>query len=83
MDLIIRNARLSTRPDDALVDIGIENGRITAIAPRLVADGQEHDAAGGLVCASLIETIQSDAAGDRDVGLALPAPKSSDDRRLH
>jgi hypothetical protein len=27
MDLIIRNARLSTRPDDALVDIGIQNGR--------------------------------------------------------
>jgi cytosine/creatinine deaminase len=56
MDLIIRNARLSTRPDDALIDIGIENGRITAIAPALVADGQEHDAAGGLVCAGLIET---------------------------
>jgi cytosine/creatinine deaminase len=56
MDLIIRNARLSTRPADGPVDIGFENGRITAIAPALIADGQEHDAAGGLVCAGLIET---------------------------
>jgi cytosine deaminase len=56
MDLIIRNARLSTRPSDAPVDIGVENGRIAAIAPALAADGREHDAAGGLVCAGLIET---------------------------
>jgi cytosine/creatinine deaminase len=56
MDLIIRNARPSTRSSDELVDIGIENGRIAAIAPGLAADGQEHDAAGGLVCAGLIET---------------------------
>jgi cytosine deaminase len=56
MDLIIRNARLNTRPDGAPVDVGIENGRISAIAPALAADGQEHDAAGGLVCAGLIET---------------------------
>jgi cytosine deaminase len=56
MDLIIRNARLSTRPADALVDIGVADGRIAAIAPALVADGREHDAAGGIVCAGLIET---------------------------
>ena len=56
MDLIIRNARLSTRPADTAVDIGIENGRIAAIAPALVGDGREYDAAGGLVCAGLIET---------------------------
>ena len=56
MDLIIRNARLSTRPADELVDIGIENGRIGAISPVLAADGREHDAVGGLVCAGLIET---------------------------
>ena len=31
MDLIIRNARLSTRPADAPLDIGIANGRIVAI----------------------------------------------------
>ena len=56
MDLIIRNARLSTRPADGPVDIGIENGRIAAIAPALAAGGREHDAAGGLACGGLIET---------------------------
>jgi len=56
MDLIIRNARLSTRPRDAVLDIGIENGRIAAIAPAVAADGREYDAAGGLACAGLIET---------------------------
>jgi hypothetical protein len=56
MDLIIRNARLSTRPADGLLDIGVENGRIAAIAPALAADGRKHDAKGGLVCAGLIET---------------------------
>jgi cytosine/creatinine deaminase len=56
MDLIIRNARLSTRPADGPLDVGIENGRIAAIAPALAADGREHDAKGGLVCAGLIET---------------------------
>src|SRR5262250_2975609 len=56
MDLIIRNARLNTRPAEAPLDIGIENGRIAAIAPALAADGREHDAKGGLVCAGLIET---------------------------
>ena len=56
MDLIIRHARLATRPADPPVDIGIERGRIAAIAPALAADGKEFDAAGGLVCAGLIET---------------------------
>jgi cytosine/creatinine deaminase len=56
MDLIIRNARLSSWPDDPPVDIGIESGRIAAIAPFLAADGREYDAAGGLACAGLIET---------------------------
>jgi cytosine deaminase len=56
MDLIIRNARLSTRPEDGPVDIGVENGRIAAIAPKLAAQGKEYAAAGGIVCAGLIET---------------------------
>ena len=56
MDLIIRNARVSTRPADPPVDIGVERGRIAAIAPALAADGAQYDAAGGLVCAGLIET---------------------------
>jgi cytosine/creatinine deaminase len=56
MDLIIRNARLSTRPTGGPLDIGIENGRIAAIAPALAADGREYDAKGGVACAGLIET---------------------------
>jgi cytosine deaminase len=56
MDLVIRNARLSPRPDDAPINIGVESGRIAAIAPALTADGLEYDAAGGLACAGLIET---------------------------
>jgi cytosine/creatinine deaminase len=56
MDLIIRNARLSIRPADAPLDIGIADGRIVAIAPALAAEGREYDAAGGLACAGLIET---------------------------
>lgn len=55
MDLIIRNARLSSRPD-TLVDIGVAGGRIAVLEPALAADGPEHDAAGGLVSAGLIET---------------------------
>src|SRR5690348_10926230 len=56
MDLIIRHARLSTQPADPPVDIGIAQGRIAAIVPGLAAEGREFDAAGGLVCAGLIET---------------------------
>jgi cytosine deaminase len=48
VNLVIRNARL--RGQDPLVDIGIQNGRIAAIAPKLaVAARNEIDAAGDLV----------------------------------
>jgi cytosine deaminase len=53
LDLIIRNARPGGR---APVDIGIEDGRIAAIAPRLAADAPSFDAKGRLACAGLIET---------------------------
>ena len=57
MDLIIRNARLADRPrDHPPADIGIEHGRIVAIAPGLDADGEVYDAKGRLACAGLIET---------------------------
>ncbi len=52
MDLILRNASLPT----GRFDIGVANGRIAAIAPRLQADAPEHDAAGCLVCAGLCES---------------------------
>jgi cytosine deaminase len=56
MDLIVRNARLSDRPDDGPLDIGIDHGRIVAITRGLAADAQVYDAAGRLTCPGLIET---------------------------
>ena len=56
MDLIIRNARLGGGPNAAQVDIGIDQGRIVAIEPRLAADGPSFDAQGRLACPGLIET---------------------------
>jgi cytosine/creatinine deaminase len=55
MDLIIRNARLSDRDGEPL-DIGIEDGRIAAIARNLVADARTYDAGGRLACPGLVET---------------------------
>ena len=56
MDLIIRNARLAGSPDSAPMDLGIDEGRIVAIEPRLAADGSSFDAQGRLACPGLIET---------------------------
>lgn len=62
IDLVIRNARL---PNDGIAtDIGIEIGRIAAIAPRIVCDAPQFDAGGRLVCSGLVEThIHLDKAG--------------------
>jgi len=56
MDLIVRNARLAGGGESARVDIGVEHGRIAAIAPSLAAEGNTYEAGGRLVCAGLIET---------------------------
>jgi len=56
VDLIIRNARLVGHRNSAPLDIGIADGRIAAIAPRLAADGPSFDAQGRLACPGLIET---------------------------
>jgi cytosine deaminase len=56
MDLILRGARLSHDPARGLVDIGVADGRITAIAAGLAAEGESYDAAGRLVCGGLVET---------------------------
>ncbi len=53
MDLIIRNARLA---DGTQTDIGIEKGRIVALAPNLRAEGKVHDAGGRLACPGLVES---------------------------
>jgi cytosine/creatinine deaminase len=57
MDLVIRNVRVAgTPPEDPLVHIGIENGRIAAVGPVLAAPGEVYDAKGKLGCPGLIET---------------------------
>src|SRR5437870_5421754 len=56
MDLIIRNARLSDRPSDGPLDIGVAQGRIVAIERGLSAAAEVYDAGGHLVCPGLIET---------------------------
>ena len=53
MDLIVRNARLSS---GELTDIGVIGGRIAAIQPSLAADAPVYDAESCLACAGLVET---------------------------
>jgi cytosine/creatinine deaminase len=55
MDLILRNASIAGG-DGTLVDIGIEGGRIVALAPGLAAEGQQIDVHGRLVAPGLVET---------------------------
>jgi cytosine deaminase len=74
VDLIIRNARLSDR--DGTHDIGIANGRIAAIEPRIAADAPFHDAQGCLACPGLIEThIHLDKS--RIIDRCAPQPRAS------
>jgi cytosine deaminase len=56
MNLIIRNACTLQGGELHVVDIGIRGATIAAIAPDLVADAQELDAADCLVIPGLIET---------------------------
>ena len=56
MDLIVRAAQLVERPPGALVDIGVEGGRIVAVEPRLDADARIFEAEGRLTCGGLVET---------------------------
>ena len=56
MDLIVRDARLSTAPEAPPVDIGVAGGKIAAIAPKLDAIAPSYDAGGRLTCAGLVET---------------------------
>jgi cytosine/creatinine deaminase len=56
VDLVIRNARLSNRPADGPMDIGVERGRIVAIARGISADAEAYDAGGHLACPGLIES---------------------------
>ena len=75
MDLIIRNARLSDR-DGGPHDIGIADGRIVAIEPRIAADAPAYDAGGCLACPGLIEThIHLDKS--RIIDRCAPQPRAS------
>jgi cytosine deaminase len=57
LELIVRQAQLRSRPAGQLVDIGIQNGKIIAIEPRLAArSAQDFDAQGGLVSESFVNT---------------------------
>jgi cytosine deaminase len=55
MDLILRNAR-RVGAEDELTDIGIASGRIAAIEPGLVAEGETIDLGGRLVSPGFVET---------------------------
>ena len=55
MDLILRHAR-RIGAEHELTDIGIATGRITAIAPDLVAEGETIDLGGRLVSPGFVET---------------------------
>ena len=55
--LIIRNARLANAgTGNPTVDIGVRDGIIVEIKPKLAADGPQHDAGGKLVSPGLIES---------------------------
>ena len=56
MDFVIRNARLSAKPEAPPIDIGIAAGTIIALESDLPSDLPSYDAAGHLTCAGLIET---------------------------
>lgn len=77
MDLIIRNARLSDRPNGTPPhDIGITNGKIVAIAPSITADADVYDAKGRLACPGLIEThIHLDKS--RVIDRCAPQPRAT------
>jgi cytosine/creatinine deaminase len=55
MDLILRNSRC-VGAEDRLADIGIDGGKIVAIAPGLAAEGESIDLGGRLVSTGFIET---------------------------
>ena len=57
-DLVLRDVRLAdAKPDQPATDIGVKDGRIAAIAPRLGGSAKEQVQGGGrLVCAGFVET---------------------------
>jgi len=57
MDIVLRNAVLAGQEDVGLRDVGVSEGRIAAIEPRLETEAREElDLAGALLCAGLVES---------------------------
>jgi len=57
MEMVLRNAVLAGQEDAGPRDIGVSQGRIAAIEPRLAAQGREElDLDGALLCAGLVES---------------------------
>ena len=56
-DLVLRNVRLpDSKADQPTTDIGVKDGRIAAIAPRLGTAKEEMEGHGRLVCSGFVET---------------------------
>ena len=73
MDTILRNARISHQPNEHLVDIAIEAGRVAAIGQDLSAEGESIDVSGRLVAPGFVEThIHLDKSGISDRLSAQP-----------
>src|SRR5262249_9195688 len=93
--LILRNARI-VGAEDAPADIGIERGRIAAIAPKLAAEGETIDLGGRLAHGGFVEThihldksaiLERCNAAPRDldeaIGEAAKAKKASTHEDVH
>ena len=55
LDLIVRGGRLRGREDDGPLDLGVKDGRIAQVAPRIEAEGPDLDAAGKLVAPTFVD----------------------------
>ena len=57
LDLVLRNVRLAdSKADQPTTDIGVKEGRIVAIAPRLGNAKEDVQGHGRLVCSGFVET---------------------------
>jgi len=57
-DLVVRDVRLpDSKPDQPTTDIGVKDGRIADLAPRLGSGAKEEMKGGGrLVCSGFVDT---------------------------
>ena len=57
-DLVLRDVRLpDAKPDQPATDIGVKDGKIAALAPRLGGSAKEDVKGGGrLVCSGFVDT---------------------------